>query len=165
MISKADMLALVRTLPVPAPWDRAAFIDGVAVLRGRPIRVVPTVDKLGMSACGLWMKRDSDDIIIHEAGTSDYHIDQIVCHEIGHMVLEHDGGPHKGADPNGGDQPKMIFATALVGFDPSAGVVLGRTAFDDDRERDAELFASIVMLAAAEGPDQTSMMSSVFFRP
>lgn len=159
------MLALVRTLPVPVPWDRAAFIDGVARLRGRPIRVVPTVDKLAVSACGLWIKRDSDDIIIHEAGTSEYHIDQIVCHEIGHMVLEHDGGPRGAASPNGGYRPKMIFATALAGLDPRTGVILGRTAFDDDRERDAETFASIVMLAAAEGGAQTSMMRNVFFRP
>lgn len=154
MTSKADMLALVRTLPVPVPWDRNAFIDGVARLRGRPIRVVPTVDKLALSPCGLWMKRDHDDIVIHEAGTSEYHVDQIVCHEIGHMVLEHDGGP-----------AKMIFATALAGFDAAAGEIFGRTGFGDERERDAELFASMVMLAAAQARAQHSMMSSVFFRP
>lgn len=162
MTSKADMLALVRTLPVPVPWDRTIFIDAIARLRRRPIRVVPTVDKLAISACGLWMKRDDDDIIIHEAGTSEYHIDQIVCHEIGHMVLEHDRGIAGGSD---GSHHKMIFANALAGFDPRVGEILGRTAFDDDRERDAEMFASIVMLAAAEGGTQKSMMSSVFFRP
>lgn len=163
MTSKADMLALVRTLPVPVPWDRNEFIDGVARLRGRPIRVVPTVDKLALSPCGLWMKRDNDDIIIHEAGTSEYHVDQIVCHEIGHMVLEHDGGPRRAA--SAADDSKMIYATALAGFDPSTGVILGRTVFDSDRERDAEMFASIVIRAAAEGGTQNSMMSSVFFRP
>lgn len=164
MTSKADMLALVRTLPVPVPWDRAAFVDGIARLRRRPIRVVPTVDKLSLGACGLWMKRDSDDIIIHEAGTSEYHIDQIVCHEIGHMVLEHDGGPDRVTSAGGGCHPKMIFANALAGFDPGTGSILGRTAFDDDRERDAEMFASMVMLATAEDGAQKSMMSSVFFR-
>jgi hypothetical protein len=159
--SKADILALVRTLPIPTPWGRTAFIEGVARLRGRPIRVIPTIDRLGMSACGLWFKRDSDDIIVHEAGTSEYQVDHIVCHEIGHMALEHDGGPRATAS----DHPKMIFATALAGFEPSTGMILGRTAFDDDRERDAELFASAVMLTAAQGGAQTSMMSSVFFRP
>ncbi|WP_406815359.1 hypothetical protein [Mycobacterium sp. M23085] len=159
------MLALVRTLPVPVPWDRAEFIDGVARLRGRPIQVVPTVARLTMSACGLWMKRDRDDIIIHEAGTSEYHIDQIVCHEIGHMVLEHDRDPREAASGADGYFPKMIFATALAGLNPRMGAILGRTAFDDDRERDAEMFASIVMLAAAERGAQKSMMSSVFFRP
>lgn len=163
MTSKADMLALVRTLPVPVPWDRSLFIDGVARLRGRPIRVVPTVDKLALSPCGLWMKRDHDDIIIHEAGTSEYHVDQIVCHEIGHMVLEHDGGPRQAAGA-GADDAKMIFATALAGFDPSTGKILGRTGFGDERERDAELFASMVMLTAAQAGAQHSMMSSVFFR-
>lgn len=162
MTSNADMLALVRTLPVPVPWDRNRFIDGVARLRGRPIRVVPTVDKLALSPCGLWMKRDHDDIIIHEAGTSEYHVDQIVCHEIGHMVLEHDGGPRQAA--SAGDEAKMVYATALAGFDPSTGAILGRSRFDDERERDAEMFASIVMLTAAEARAQHSMMSSVFFR-
>lgn len=156
------MLALVRTLPVPVPWDRTVFIDSIARLRGRPIRLVPTVDKLAQGPCGLWMKRDTDDIIIHEAGTSEYHIDQIVCHEIGHMVLEHDGGPRVAASAS--DYSKMIYGTALAGFNPDTGVVLGRTAFDDDRERDAEMFASIVMLAAAEVGAQKSMINSVFFR-
>ncbi|WP_063892975.1 hypothetical protein [Mycobacterium gordonae] len=157
------MFALVRTLPIPVPWDRTAFIDGVARLRGRPIRVVSTVDQLAFSPCGLWMKRDNDDIIIHEAGTSEYHIDQIVCHEIGHMVLEHDGGPRGVSSDD--YHSKMIYATALAGLDPSTGVILGRISFDDDRERDAEMFASMVMLASAEGGAQNSMMSSVFFRP
>ncbi|OBB88042.1 hypothetical protein A5760_01995 [Mycobacterium colombiense] len=160
MASKGDMLALVRTLPVPVPWDRAAFIDGVAGLRGRPIRLVPTVDELALGPCGVWLKRDEDDIIIHEAGTSEYHIDQIVCHEIGHMVLEHDGGSRGDAE----HYPKMIFGSALAGFDAGTGVILGRTSFDDDRERDAEMFASLVMLAAAEAGARPSMMSSVFFR-
>lgn len=162
MASKNDMLALFRTLPVPVPWDRAAFIDGVARLRGRPIRLVPTVDELALGPCGVWLKRDDDDIIIHEAGTSEYHIDQIVCHEIGHMVLEHDGGSR--GDTNAEYLPKMIFASALAGFDPGTGVILGRTSFDDNRERDAEMFASLVMLAAAEAGAPQSMMSSVFFR-
>lgn len=161
MAPKVDMVALVRSLPVPEPWDRAAFIDAVARLRGRPIRLVPTVDELALGPCGVWLKRDDDDIIIHEAGTSEYHIDQIVCHEIGHMVLEHDGGSR--GDASGEYYPKMIFGSALAGFDPGAGVILGRTSFDDDRERDAEMFASLLMLAAEAGARQ-SMMSSVFFR-
>jgi hypothetical protein len=163
MASKADMLALVRTLPVPVPWDRTAFIDRIARLRRRPIHLVPTAEKLAQGPCGLWMKRDTDDIIIHEAGTSEYHIDQIVCHEIGHMVLEHDGGEHVAATASD-YHSRMIYATALAGFDPDTGVILGRTGFDDDRERDAEMFASLVMLAAAEGGAEKSMMSSVFLR-
>lgn len=157
MASKADMFALVRTLPVPVPWDRGEFIGRIARFRGRPIHLLPTVDKSALSPCGLWMKRDHDDIIIHEAGTSEYHIDQIVCHEIGHMVLEHD---REAAT----DDSKMIYASALAGFEPSTGVVFGRFGFDHDRERDAELFASIVMLVAAEGGAHKSMMTSVFFR-
>lgn len=161
MAPKVDMVALVRSLPVPVPWDRAAFIDAVARLRGRPIRLVPTLDALALGPCGVWLKRDDDDIIIHEAGTSEYHIDQIVCHEIGHMVLEHDGGSR--GDASGEYYPKMIFGSALAGFDPGTGVILGRTSFDDDRERDAEIFASLVMLAT-EAVARQSMMSSVFFR-
>ncbi len=60
-------------------------------MRGKPIKLVPT-DKTKIRAaaeradlecaCGLWLVGDHFDTIVHEAGTTDYHIDQIVCHEI-----------------------------------------------------------------------------------
>jgi hypothetical protein len=89
-ISNSDMLAMVRELPVPVPWDRDVFIANVAQMRGRAIKLIPIhTAALADSPCGLWLARDDEDLILHEIGTSDYHIDQIVGHEIGHMFLGH----------------------------------------------------------------------------
>ena len=42
--------------------------------------------------------------------------------------------------------------------------VLGRTDYASDQERDAEMFANILMIAAAEVSDQQSVMRGVFLR-
>ncbi|MEZ0351034.1 hypothetical protein [Mycobacterium sp. pR1184] len=158
-----ELEALARRMPIPVPWDRHEFVDNVARMRGRPIRLIPTpTPALAGNPCGLWLKRDTDDIIVHDVGTSEYHMDQIVCHEIGHMVLGHDqahvGGPL-------GSDPSHMCATLLPDLDPAAvRAVLGRTDYASAQERDAETFASILIIAAADAGAQRSVMRSVFFR-
>ncbi|MGH3580213.1 MAG: hypothetical protein ACRDUB_01390 [Mycobacterium sp.] len=154
---------MARELPIPVPWDRDVFIQNIAAQRGRPIHLIPTeTAALTGSPCGLWLTRDNDDLILHEIGTSDYHIDQIVCHEIGHMMLGHGRTRAFGADR---DREIEMCQQVLPDIDPAAvNAVLGRTDFASDQERDAEMFASILMIAAAEAADRQSMMRSVFFR-
>jgi hypothetical protein len=161
--SNADLLSLARELPIPVPWDREVFIQNFAEMRGRPITLVP-IETATMpdSPCGLWLACDDDDLILHQTGTSDYHIDQIVRHEIGHIVLGH--GRRGGA---GGDKVRAreLCREVLPDIDPEAvWALLGRTDYSSGREREAETFASILMLAAAEVADQRSMFRSVFFR-
>jgi hypothetical protein len=141
-------------------WDRNAFIDNLARMRGRPIRLIPTeTTALADSPCGLWLKRETDDVILHEIGTSEYHIDQIVCHEIGHMVLEHDSGPRHAGAATG--RYTELCRTVLPDLDPTAvRAVLGRMDYASDQERDAEMFASMLMIAAADVGAQTSVSQS-----
>lgn len=161
--SDAELQALARRMPIPVPWDRHQFVDNVARMRGRPIRLVPTpTPALAGSPCGLWLKRDADDVIVHAIGTSEYHMDQIVCHEVGHMVLGHDesraGGPP-------GLPHDHLSSTLLPDLDPAAvRAVLGRTDYASAQERAAETFASMLMIAAADAGAQRSVMRSVFFR-
>ena len=156
-ISHEGMIALARRLPIPVPWDRKAFVNNLAELRGRPITLIPTDAGVTGGPCGLWLIRDHDDLILHQTGTSEYHIDQIVCHEIAHMVLG-----HRSVD---GDRDANLYRDILSDIDPnSINAVLGRSSYADDQERDAEMFASVMMIAAAEAADRTSMMRSVFFR-
>lgn len=159
-MSNAEMLAFTRELPIPIPWQRDVFIDNIAALRNRPIRLVPTDTAiLADSPCGLWVASDSVDVIMHEAGTSDYHIDQIVCHEIGHMLLGHGRGRTPDHDFRSFDALDHI----LPDIDPSTvRAFLGRSDFHVEHERDAEMFASMVMIAAAEGVAAKSVMRSVF---
>lgn len=159
-VSNEELLALARELPIPVPWDRATFIANIAAMRDRPIRLVPTdTAALGGGPCGLWLESDDEDVILHDAGTSDYHVDQIVCHEIGHILLGH--GHSADAEPPAFDR----LSELLPDFDASAvRAILGRTDFGADQERDAEMFASMIMIAAAEGATKKSVMRSVFLR-
>lgn len=162
-MTSEEMLAKARELPIPDPWDRDQFISDLAEVRGRPIKLVPTdTASLVGSPCGLWVVRDDEDIIFHESDTSDYHIDQIVRHEIGHMMLGHDK-----TDSGQGLSAASaeLFRILLPDINP-AGVhaVLGRLDFASEQEREAETFANLMMIAAHEKETSGSMMRNVFFR-
>lgn len=162
-LSNEEMLAKARELPLPKAWDRAQFIKNLAEMRGRPIHLVAadTVTLAG-SPCGLWIKRADDDIIVHEADTSQYHIDQIVRHEVGHMMLGHDRAQEQSPAAGSGAN---LFHTVMPSINPAAvQAVLGRQDFSGDQEREAETFATMLMFAAHEKETKASMMRSVFFR-
>jgi hypothetical protein len=159
-VSNDELLALARQLPIPVPWDRDVFIANIAAERGRSIRLVPTdTAALDGGPCGLWLASHDEDVILHETGTSDYHIDQIVCHEIGHMLLGHGRG-------HADDHAEPAFDRLdelLPDIDPATvRAILGRTDFRADQERDAEMFASMIMIAAAEGATKKSVLRSIF---
>ena len=51
----------------------------------------------------------------------------------------------------------------LPDIDPAnVRAILGRTDFRADQERDAEMFASMIMIAAAEGATKKSVLRSIF---
>lgn len=156
------MLALARELPIPVPWDRDIFIENLAVMRGRAIRLIPTdTAALADSPCGLWLACDDEDLILHEMGTTEYHIDQIVGHEVGHILLAHG---QNGEDRFDTARSRKLFRQALPDIDFEAvRAVLGRRDYANDEERDAEMFASLLMIAAAEAAEKHSMMRSAFF--
>ncbi|OBI50591.1 hypothetical protein [Mycobacterium sp. E787] len=163
-VSNADLLALTRGLPIPVPWNRGVFVDNVAKMRGRAIRLIPTdTATLAESPCGLWLACDDEDLILHEVGTTAYHIDQIVGHEIGHILLGHGRSGARGVEDA---RARMLCRQALPDIDPdTVRAVLGRTDYGSDQERDAEMFASLLMIAAAEVNERSSvMMRSAFFR-
>lgn len=156
--SNADILALTRKLPIPVPWDRNVFIENLGQMRGRAIRLVPAdTAALADSPCGIWLACDDEDVILHETGTTDYHIDQIVGHEIGHILLGHGRSASHPCD--------AAVCQALPDLDPdTVRAVLGRSHYAGDQERDAEMFASLLLIAAAEAAERHSMMRSAFFR-
>ncbi|MFC9872702.1 gluzincin family metallopeptidase [Nocardia salmonicida] len=156
---------LVTQLPIPRPWNRTKFVDNVAALRGRPITLISTADlELPVtpdSACGIWLMRDSEDVIIYEAATSEYHIDQIICHELGHMLLDHDRAAGTAENARA---PDPLLHSAFPDLDPATvRAVLGRSDYGDRLEREAETFATFVMVAAtADHPSQG--LRNVLFR-
>lgn len=130
----------ISTLRVPQPWDLADFLEQVTALLGKEIRLVPlpTVTAAGLP-CGLVLERAEDIVIAYDAHSSGYHADHIVLHEIGHLLLDHAGGTEDGTS-------RSTVETLFPSMDPGSVLrVLHRSDYDDLAERQAELFASLVM--------------------
>ncbi|MDM2164750.1 hypothetical protein PP352_21605 [Mycobacteroides abscessus] len=100
---------------------------------------------------------------MYDKNTSSYHIDQIVRHEIGHMILGHDQGVTNEQAPR---DPAALFGSALPDLSTDLiRAVLGRTDFANEQEREAETFANLIILAGREQAKRRPrpMMRSVFF--
>jgi hypothetical protein len=162
-LSDDDLTRIIKDMPIPVPWNRDVFVQNISQLRGREIILIPVdTATLPDSPCGLWLRREHDDLLIYAAGTSDYHIDQIVCHEVGHMILGHSQLLSYRADH---DDTAEICGSLLPDLDPkTVHAVLARGGYSDDQEHDAESFASRLIVAARESADARSTLRSVFLR-
>lgn len=163
-LSHADLLALIQQVPIPDPWDLNGLVANVARMRKRPITLMSTGIALAFTdgPCGLWLALEDRDLIVHELETSDYHIDQIVCHELGHMLLGH----KRCAQFSDEDFHKIVCNAIVPAMNPAkVQAVFARRNFDADQEHDAETFANMLMVFAAEKATQKSIMSSAFFGP
>jgi hypothetical protein len=146
---------LVGSLDVPVPWDLDNFIGAIASMRGKPIQLIgqPGLASAG-HPCGIWIGRATDDIVIFDSSASGYHRGQIILHEIGHLLLEHGG-----ADSS--SQEALSMHDLMPDIDRDTIVhVLGRSAYDNDQESQAELFASLMMAEAHRQPPDSLFLSS-----
>ncbi|WP_433662979.1 hypothetical protein ACQPW1_13055 [Nocardia sp. CA-128927] len=128
---------------IPRPWHRGQFLDALSKVRGRPIHLVPlpsdSVAAGHGTLSGVWLNCGDSDVIAYDARTTEYHADQIIAHEIGHMLLDH---AVAGAGSVGGRR-------LLPNIDPAVvGRVLGRTDLQSCQEDEAELFANLLLLEA-----------------
>jgi hypothetical protein len=145
---------LVGELIIPGPWNLQSFIDGVARKRGKPIRLMPLPGLFGSGQpCGIWIGRETDDIIVYDDTTSSYHVEHIVLHELGHLLLEHRSQPS--------EANALSIHELLPDVDPATVVhVLGRTAYDNEQESQAELFASFLMTESRRSQPVSRFMST-----
>ncbi|OZD70582.1 hypothetical protein CH263_06270 [Rhodococcus sp. 06-1059B-a] len=105
--------------------------------------------------CGLWLALDEHDEIAYDADSSEYHIDQTIFHEVGHMLLEH----HSEGRAFAG------LAELLPDIDlDELQFVMTRNNFDDQQESEAELFADLLMSTAVSRFRRSSVMTDVWGR-
>jgi hypothetical protein len=156
VLSDTDMLGLVRTLPIPMPWDREAFVQGIGEMRGRAIALIATereffADRL----CGMSLAREDDDVILYERDASQFRIDQVICHQIGHMVLGH----HSSARPKVSEAlVNSVRLRAVPDRAPeSASTVLNSTDYGDEQEHEADLFALLLLMNATEREEHSKI--------
>lgn len=77
-------------LHLPAHRTLGLLIRHIETLRGRRIIIVETAKLSGMKICGLWIPREHVDVIYHSVTRGDLHKQQMILHEVSHMILRHD---------------------------------------------------------------------------
>ncbi|MEU2253010.1 hypothetical protein ABZ540_07520 [Nocardia xishanensis] len=153
---------LGRLVPIPHPWDTMEYVARVEEYRGRPITLCPIdVGALSGNGCGtgsgLWIARESSDVIMYGADT-EWHADHIIAHEIGHMLLGH-GEATSGA---AADLPLRELMPSLSL--ETIRSVLRRQDYGSEREHAAETFADLLLVEAMLPKRSASRFRSTFFR-
>lgn len=120
---------------VPKPFSIEALCERVSAGRKRPLYLHP-LPYTGAAdlPCGLWVSTGKADHIFHARGASAFHQQNIILHEIGHMLCDHTLG-------NAGSG-----LSALLGnLDPAmVRRVLMRTRYSTPEEQEAEMVAALI---------------------
>lgn len=139
---------IVEQLDLPKPFSINDLVDQVEERRGRPISLVPMPLPADRGPCGLWVATPEVDYVIYQANTRKAHQGHIVLHEIGHMLCDHKATPA---------EEREVSRLLLPNIDPSVvRVVLGRTRYDRNEEKAAELVASLIPLMAESTPSRSA---------
>lgn len=83
-------LRALESLELPADTTLDALISRIQRVRGRRIVVVETPALSGKKICGLWIPREDVDVVYHAETSGTLHRQQMILHELAHMVLRHD---------------------------------------------------------------------------
>lgn len=134
---------LALALPLPSPWDIETFLAELSELRGRPIELRRVSATEFENPCGALISLTDRDVIGYVPSTP-LHEEHIILHEVGHLVCGH-------SDTSLADS---ALVAELVPDLPKELIqsVLGRSAFDDLVESEAELVASLYLYRAGRAP-------------
>jgi hypothetical protein len=132
---------------VPVSGDLDELVVRVAAHRSRSITLMPT--PLPEDApSGLWVATTARDYIVYPDNADAQWRSGIVCHELAHMLLEHD------PQPGTADLGAMV-SRAAPSIDPQvAARFLHRHGYEDTAEADAEYLGT--RLAARLGAAHTT---------
>jgi hypothetical protein len=135
---------IAAALTIPQPFETRRFLDGIAVLRGRPIEVLAA--SIGPDApCGVLVSTDRADYICHPMDTTALHAEHILFHEVAHLLCGHVGDA-------------VVDEAAMRVLIPDLSTelvrrVLGRTGYSERQEREAELVATLIAQRVVRRPD------------
>ncbi|GAB2508342.1 hypothetical protein [Nocardia heshunensis] len=139
--------SLIAGLSIPDPWDLIRFVDAVAAQRGKPISLV---GRSGLKAagfpCGLLAETEELTLIVYEERSSRYMVEHTVLHEIGHLLLDHEG--ERIHDALGDYLGGLVGPGSLARMETA----LARGVFGTAKELEAEAFANLIMPAMRRRP-------------
>lgn len=130
--SEERLRSLVRRelsgLELGLPLNALELCDAYGARRGRPIQCQAHPLPSG-TPNGVWLIAADRDHFFYQANTTAVHRDQILIHELGHLIAG-----HQVLDPT------QIGTAAAA----DTGAALHRTCYDDEREWEAERIATYI---------------------
>ncbi|MGW7363943.1 hypothetical protein ACWGI8_11055 [Streptomyces sp. NPDC054841] len=124
---------LLAELKLPDVINIRDLSDEVSRRMGR--KVVLEAREQAPSVCGACAVTESAVHVFYDPRTSSLHQDHIIAHEFSHLLLGH----HE-------NRPVSALAPSFItSVDPATvQMMLGRTKYEEDEERDTELLASLL---------------------
>ena len=143
MRSVRELRALARgelaELDLDIPLNVDQLCERYGTYRGRQIKPIAHPLPSGMPN-GVWLAAEDADYFFYQANTSPWHRDQIIIHEFAHLIAGH--------------QMLSDMPTVLAGLSATdANESLARTCYADEREREAETLASLILTWAEKAAD------------
>lgn len=125
---------------VPDSGDLEGLVGAVAARRGRTLRLQPY--PLGIDQpSGLWIMTARGDCIVYDSHASTQQAEAIVCHELAHMLLNHEPAATKSAE---------FSKVAEIVLDPKvAARFLTRHGYTEEAEAAAESVATYLLAELA----------------
>lgn len=138
---RRECQARLRQLDLPEPFDLAELRRSVSTSRGRELHVRGIPGPASRARpCGIWIATEDEDWIFVDQQTSPLHRQHIVLHELAHMLCG-----HTASELPENDMLRRLFpdlSPAMV------KTVLGRSSYQSEYEREAELLASLILARA-----------------
>jgi hypothetical protein len=87
---QAEARTAFEALRLPPRLTLDSLIAHVEAVRGRRMKIIETSKLTGKKICGLWIPRETVDVVYHSQTHGRLHRQQMILHEIAHMILRHD---------------------------------------------------------------------------
>jgi hypothetical protein len=138
--------ARIRELDFRGALDVQELTAELARRRGRPIHLLP-MPAGPANPSGLCISAASAEYIFYESGSAGIHREHIILHEIGHLVFGHSGALNLTG---------QTAALLTPSIDPDvARSMLGRHDYADEQEREAEMFATLILAKSGGRTEST----------
>lgn len=141
----------VRELALPSTPHLTHVIDRVSLRRDRQVSLAPShLRHLGLS--GVWLDIGDRDLIAYETSASCWTQRYIICHEIGHMILDH---------------PQLNISQLAQRHRTSGDLTVCGSAYSDEMEAGAEAVARLLvrqLTYGSAGDDRSTNLETVIGR-
>lgn len=145
---------------IPLPWDIDALVARLAAHRGRPINLVAwQFSRSDDAPSGLWIPSAKADYIFYDAAASPSRREQIIGHELGHLLVDH--------TPRLRDAPAGLIEALAPSVSPELArrfLAMARTGYGEQEEAIAEEFGTSLIRRGTTkrrpgGPDELGRLT------